>query len=719
MNYWFTPENQRIIVEDPEILLFFDNDELCSMQTLLQNNVYERDVTAIITAELICRYLFLNKPGANSEKIDQIKNTLSSLLSENIWKRINSLSITKSQFLDKITDSLNKTFDSNKDICSQLIKKYICRRFDILKRCDGFIPLENKLKNKGFIIPFTLSSNQTNAKPAVYDLDDEVIEAWTQSIDELFKIHSFPKYNVRLHLSQKNFKAFFETNNCISFEGDSLQLPVCLAICKKISIDDFPDYNKFAVFATGRFDHHGYLEPVKTDLKFEFLENHFTNFILFCPADPTNNYPVQKSKICELSSTENISKILSDCGEQIRKEKGLINNYQINSTEYINKLSESFTKHYKESFNNDIDGLKVLESNLSKLTDPQKYFTILLLLSFGFSNIGDAQHADTYIQKAEEFVKCHANLNDEYTTLLIQRLVILQDSEQLDFVPSLQNKIETSLYNNNPKDNERCSWYNYTMAQVYMFGAVIGDESFSANDALNFANKGFAFARDANNNDIPSFNMAKCYNNIHLFHALFNSGSDLENAAFQEAEHITDELPAENDRISNRKFLYKQRALAAYRYTLIHDVIPDFFDSQFKELLLDSFDNDDSWIASLDKKYIGAIILSQKNIDDQVIAEAKKLFDEALVIPANELTSPLLIYLRVTVAAQAYYSFCKIKEDVTAKAYKAQALSLLGQFNELREKQGLPQYRTAAMWQDYLEAQWDPKTPFPGLKYYY
>ncbi len=712
----------ELVERNPRILQFLDNVELCRHGEPRNSRRYGNKLLFRLIAELLYRYSCLYIPGVEneSENIQRIRQVLKFHVSEYLLKTIDYALVQDSlgNLSYILEDKSNQDFT---DFDRQTIDCYF-QRFDWINKCDGFIPVEIADINWGGVIPFTLQETD-QLKPRVCDQDGEEIRNWSKSVDELYNfLNRSVKYNIQLLFSLKDFNEFFtiiNSDSIASIGGDSLHFPVCMAIWRKEALFDF---DKFAVYATGKVNSYGFLEPVKIEHKYAYLKNHFSKFILFCPEEKilSGNPRHQKSdSLYRISQTLNINEIISECRDQVAA-KGYLANYYTNADNHLQDLYRTVTNYEKVNWDLIISILKNFESHINRVHYPQKYLETLILLSFCYNNYGDAYNAEYYNKQAEEFAK-EFNHEDKLIDLMIDKIVIYQDSERLEEIHKTAECIEKTLNEKFIDKYDLWMSFLFTLAQAHMFGSVIGDASFSSEKAVQFATDSyFKYALKLKENDDADRlkKLAKCYNYIHLYYALFKPGSKEENDKYNDALNFLKEMN-EKDRKSNRIFLYKQRALAAYRYTLDKKSPPEYFDNKLKDSVLKSIDQDDSWIASLDKKYIAAVILAQKNIDDKIIAEAKRLFDEALVIPANEQSSLLLIYLRVTVAAQAYYSFCLTGREEIANPYKEQALCLFGQFNELRKNQRLPQYTTAAMWQEFLETPWDPVKPFPGLKYYY
>ena len=546
-------------------------------------------------------------------------------------------------------------------------------RLESFRRMDGVIPLILPSGKDGAFLPFYLEKATDTEGAAVTDLAGNELAEWSryiQSVTDDWKIR---------------------VEACIEdgpFTGNSLMLPVQLAIWRKENKEEFPQYNILRLLSTGAFDHRGMVIPVDASVKIESAQGVFSNYVFCIPeSSPAETAQKRREVILLPPQTkehlkENIKKII--------EEKRLANF----SLKYAMSRQKELEQAVRFQQRNNWKGLiNQLESTFvfGKLRHRKEYLNHLMLLSAACCHAGFTEKAGELNQKAVNYA-LENGFKNELLRLEIENLVLLLDQEKFAAISQISPGLEERLTHFN--DNDLLMRFYGTMGQVNAYGATAGYSCFSRETAKRFFVAAVEFACKKEN----EFDIAQDTNYLHLWYALFSPGTLEEQEAFEEAEkQITASFcnkPQEYFRQKN--FLLRQKAFSLSRSYLLTGEIPKY---DLKALALNG---PDSWLKAVWNKYMGTLAAASGNKE-----QARKLFEEALqILPPSK--DQILSFIRMTIFSQAFCSS-------GISSYKDSALQMLYESST----DLLHYHNTAQKWAEYLENEEVDRLQELALKYWY
>ena len=682
----------------PENLMFFSNEEL-----LVDYDDQLPYIQNAILLELLVRYSFKRSDA-------QLRSNLCNYLSEQAVSNFET-------WLDNHNPSYNPKpislipsnvtlLDDERNRLKDIEERIFDRLKNLYTKSDGLLPVI--VHDIGVAIPFSIEFVNEEFDPLnrVVDIDDVSFPEWSKAVSNLINSKCLPKY-VRIRL-------IFHSNiiDIQKFTGSSLQFPVLLAFWRKVNL--LPTYNPFSIIATGEISE-GRLHRVEVLQKFNSLKERFDFLTFFCPSSSGINYN-DGALLTVIDANTSIEDIISICQSKIENLVKECNssNIILNSN-YINNRINAITIYTKKDLESRwdhlIETLLFIEKKLRYLPnmDEETYLNCLASLSFAYCHCGKTAEAIQYNRKGREYAK-KRNLNEALNGLLIQQLVLFQDMDDLSSVPELSKEIYSQISQDDidqPTQNDLLMRYHGTMAQVQIYGALAGIDGFCEEKAL----ENVELAIDCARNTGKLIEIIRDLNYRHLYYAFFKPGSEDERSEYMFARNYLQENSnqfEDKEYNGNLQYQFRQRCLAAYFQILREKQCRDCI--IIKERY-PSINNPIYWLKALSFKYLGAVNVFCNNSE-----EAQKYYDEAVELLEKD-ASPLIKFICMTIAADAYRSFSSLGDAQTAERYRKKALELFSANGDFIS------FRSSTQWLNFLNTSWAEfqasGEDFPGLHYYY
>ena len=577
--------------------------------------------------------------------------------------------------------------------------------------CDGIVPVirEDTDGNKyGCAIPFRLEP-ANDSDSCVIDLDDAPLPEWSKAVSEL----NLPKIRVRLLFHSS-------VENDLQYTGFSLQFPVLMAYWRWK--DHLPKYNPFAVVATGKIQDNR-LVSVRLEEKFDGLKERFDKLVFFYPdSDNTGN-----RELVPIPLGTSVDDVLSICNNQLvsrRTESGL-SSFGIGFIkDRLSAFSHSVKKDSENSWDYIINSLHQFLDELDQDQCPEQYLNALLTLSFAYCHSANTALAHKYNREALAYANsvedCCDDLHYQCLLLSIEEMVLFQDEDNFEQIKGLASEIKDQLDKldeNDKKTFDLKMRYYGTLGQAHMYGAICQMDGFDkifARDvcfrkAIYYAQQFYDKAKEDNPTEDNIDDIIRDKNYRHLWYALFEPGSQKEQKFYDALVQETNEKQSPgSSKDSNRNFQFRQHCLSSYRQIIMMCDNPN---TACADEPIPAPNNIQFWLKALIFKYQAAVLaFLHRN------AEAQKKFDESFALLEN-IKDPLIQYIAMTVAAEAYQSFSILGEEQTAVQYREKALRLFEDNNDFQD------YKTSKSWKRYLNTPWkdfdEPRKHFPGRHYYY
>lgn len=686
----------NIAEQYPENLLFWSSEKLMDYERRLTQNARGN-----MLAELLVRWYFNPQSKAVADYLSQ-KLPEESIIQFKTWCA-NASPLQKPNLL--FIDSQKEKESSTRDFLQKVQFKAQRRFENLLGNCDGIVPVirEEADDNKfGCAIPFRLEPAD-NSGSCVIDLDDNPLPEWSEAVSEL----NLPEIRVRLL-----FHSSVEKD--LQYTGFSLQFPVLMAYWRQN--EQLPKYNPFAVVATGKIQDNR-LVPVRFEEKFDGLKERFDKLVFFYP-DSDN---AGSREMVPIPVGTSVDDVLSICNNQLVSRKHEIGLFSFGIKYIIKRLetiANSVKKDSESSWDYIIKNLQMFLDELDPDQYPEHYLNALMTLSFAYCHSANTAKAHEYNRKAIKFAMSVKDRCDDirYQLLLlsIEEMVLLQDEENFEQIPGLASEIEAQLDKldeNSPETYDLKMRFYGTLGQAHMFGSVCKMEGFDKDIALDCIQKAVQFARLYQDNTVEDNidDVIRDMNYRHLWYSLFEPGSEDERKYYNMAVQETkDNQSPGASKDNNRNFQFRQKCLAAYRRILLSRANPDVSCSDEP---IPAPANIQFWVEALIYKYQAAALAAQNRK-----ADAKDKFDKSIAIMTT-IASPLIQYIAMTIAAEAYRSFSVLGDASTADYYRQAALGLFSGCKDFRD------FKTAPSWKQFLNTPWDEfqatGEDFPGLNYYY
>ena len=657
---------KRAAISHPENLVFYDNGEIYEL--LDDPHPLTASVRSELAAELAIRY-WLRPTAELSRRLEP-------------YLRLE----TQKDFLARMAirqpdNAIASPLFPTSEPMEQRIEPRLRRRLTpLFGTAFGFIPVI--AQNQGRAIPFVLADADVAPERRVVDRTGAPIPEWSRSAEALNLPHV--QIRVQIHLDT------VPTSGC---EGNSLQFPVQMAYWRKTN--QLPSYNPFAVFATGKIEN-GCLAAVNARRKYEFIKERFPVAVFFQPVCPDER---EQNDDCLVTIPEGtgLDPVLECCREKIERSPNCLIDLSY-ITNSLARISTMVRQDMLTAWTNIIDRLEKYLDIADKDLEPKTYLNCLIAQSFACCHAGRTKQARRLNAQAAD---CAGELGLEYELLLLQigLLVLLQDEENipavLELLPTIEGRIN-ALNSGQPGKTDLLMRYHGTVGQAMMFGNVCGMSTFDPAEAKTHLCTAIQYAGQIGD----PFEIARDLNYRHLWYALFEPGTKDELNNYSRAyDYSRQYIQSEEKKRVNLNFLYRQRGLAVYR-SLLSGREP--LEPDWPELF---YEAEQVWQRPLCGKYRGALLAHQGDRD-----QAQRYFADAYSALEN-MTSPLLRYLCVTIASEACRSMLNLNEPELAARYQQAGLALFATTPEFN------QYPSRAAWQAYLTA--PEVAPFPGLKYYY
>lgn len=697
-------ELSEIAESKPENLIFWSNEDLC--YRLKNEKHFPCIARANMYAELLVRAYFnpQSKIIADclSEKLPQ-----ESLDLYNAWSLIASPSNTP-PLLD-IISQLDKNAP-NRDFLDDVQSAARERFSNLLGRCDGIVPVIIRENDdvSSCAIPFRLkklddSVLENSEGRCVIDCDGIPVPEWCDAVS-------------KLNLRDVCVQLLFHSSD-VKFEGYSLQLPVLMAYWRQEGL--LPPYNPFAVVATGKIQD-GCLRHIDYPReKLDGLTERFGEQIVFFY--PDNNKAVERQQV-PIPTESPVDIVLSKCQEQLESRKNDIGLRNFGIRYYNKRLQSILTSVKKDSEGSWGDIIDFLESiKLDKARYPELYLNSLLVLSFAYCHSAQTAKAHEYNTEAVKFAnraKSLFGLDLQYELLLlsIEEMVLLQDEENfeqiLDVSRTISDQLSTLDQNSVASYDLKMRYYG-TLGQAHMCGAVCQMKDFdkgAAFDCISIAiNNAEKYRKNTKKENIDE--VIRDMNYRHLWYVLFDPDSEEEKMSYEvTCEEARKQKPG-NSQDSNFNFQFRQKCFVGYRRILLSSANAD---ASYADEPIPAPANIPFWLKALIYKYqAAALAYLHRN------AEAKEMFDKSFG-SLVEIKDPLIQYIAMTIAAEAYRSFSVLGDAQTAEEYRQKALGLFSSNDNFQKFKA-----TAPRWEHFLDDDmpWDKfqasGEDFPGLHYYY
>ena len=151
---------------------------------------------------------------------------------------------------------------------SRLTHISLLSKLEKFSRTDGFIPLILPSRTGSAFLPFYLEPSE---KGCLTDLHGNEIPEWSGYIKQLTR-----SFRVRIEADIEDGP----------FTGNSLMLPVQIAIWRKEKSEFFPQYDILRLLSTGAFNESGVLASVEVIPKLNAARNSFSGYIFCIPEEP-------------------------------------------------------------------------------------------------------------------------------------------------------------------------------------------------------------------------------------------------------------------------------------------------------------------------------------------------------------------------------------------------------------------------------------------------
>ncbi len=599
------------------------------------------------------------------------------------------------------TEDLRRSFADSSD---GMVAEWLCFRFHRLLSADGVIPVFGGSEREGFLLPFSfVGSVPLGSAPSVIDADDIPIDAWSAAMRHL---PAPVGANVRVdaHLSAA---AGWEPP-----VGSSLLLPVLAAWWRRER--KLPSYDPLRLLFTGSF-RGNVAECVETDAKADKVAACVKDGILFHPI-PSND-PIGELQIHEGAFVDEVFRAVRLQAESI---------VDVPPELAMNRLRDYESEVRQDRFDDwqaILRRLEHLRANLDPDLDADAWLTALLLTSAANCHAGRTSAASEWNAKAVAFAGTSPVFEDRLLRALVEQLVILQDSEDLEGIlalaPDLDARIERFVGGPVSSDHvpqaasdsalDLAMRFHGTMGQFHAYAAVSGalPDLCTAESASRHLQTAFACAKAlharAKTTDQKlgrAKDVAQDANYLVLYAALFDrAGLD---AALERSLRLAERCGTAKGK--NAPFALRFHALGLYRTVLRGNSVGEADLVRHRPFLDHPADAGTWWVPATTAKYLGAVLAASAVPGSRTADGVLSLFRfacEALPVGVPD----VLRKIAMTVRAEAFRSLRHLFPDEAAGCL-AEAKTLL---------EGVPDRDNR--WKIWLES--PDSAPFPGLSYWY
>lgn len=550
--------------------------------------------------------------------------------------------------------------------CESNVRRRLARLF----RVDGFIPVyDPETPDSGWYIPFELEnvSKGDIDVPEIVWSDGQVIAEWREEARAVLG----DEFRCRLQmLPEEGF----------ALSGASMMLPLKMAAWRKKSRFDFPQYDVFRVLATGKFDSDGRLASVGTAQKYAALKKCFRNDAVLIGPDVPGEIEVKERNFIRLDIGVSQDHLKESLKKILERSKLAHIDWRY-ARRRLPDMSADVDRLNRVRWSEVVDVLGRIKERIQGYDD-LTFLNYTVLYATALCHAGRTEEAVKINREAYEFAVKH-RMDILSLRLQIEALVSAQDEGDLDFFLKVKDDIGIRLeeHSEGEYDDLRMRYYG-TLAQAEMWGVCLNLNGYDKKRAKKYAEKALKTAKriavsvpddaDATKIDEVESNVQQDMNYFHLWHALFEPGTDGERNQCRLAEEHLLSL-SEYSRRNNRIFLQRQKSLALFNAWRESGVIPN------RQMLEDSIVPIDSegWLIAANRRHLGALAAADGCVDEAIAYFEEG--DEAL--PVEKCRSPVLASIRFSLLVQAACSL-QSKSAASAVAYCQKANELSVKFGE-------------------------------------
>ncbi|MBS7285792.1 MAG: hypothetical protein KIH06_00835 [Kiritimatiellae bacterium] len=544
------------------------------------------------------------------------------------------------------------------------------QRLAYLFRVDGFIPVYDPEKpDSGWYIPFALEevSKSDMDVPVIIWNDGQVVTEWQEEARAVLG----GEFRCRLQmLPEEGF----------ALSGASMMLPLKMAVWRKKSRFDFPQYDVLRVLATGKFDGDGRLASVGTAQKYEVLKKCFRNDAVLIGPDVPGEIDIKERNFIRLD----IGVSQDQLKERLKK---------ILERSKLAHIDWRYARRRLPDMSADVDRLnRVRWSEVADILgrikeriqgyDDLTFLNYTVLYATALCHAGRTEEAVKINREAYEFAVKHG-MDILSFRLQIEALVSAQDEGDLDFFLKVKDDIGIRIEERSggEYDDLRMRYYG-TLAQAEMWGVCLNLNGYDKQQAKTYAETALETAKriassvsddsgDATIDEAES-NVQQDMNYLHLWYALFEPGTDGErNQCRLAVEHI--QPLSEDSRRNNMIFLQRQKSLALLNAWQNSGVVPDRRLLEAARVPLDA----EGWLIAANRSHLGPLYAELGDFE-----EAKRLFQEGeTVLSFDKCFSPVLASIRFMLLVRATCSL-RMKDSATAEGYYQKAEEVKVKFGE-------------------------------------
>lgn len=659
----FLSPHRPLFQPTAELLAIADNP--CRQRFFSQQQL------ARLTAELLCR-LCMN------DRRDDLKQAIGRLLSN---EQCQDFLAATHWFQDGPSSreqlSQRPLFEVTTKL-SQAVLGQIRRWLTELVKADGFIPVAGN--GTAYAIPFVIQPRLPDA-PFVVDCKQYSPPAWNDAIAGIAA--TFPEVNECQIVLQVPVADLPTT-------GNSLQLPVILAIWRKKTDSGIPNFHPFKLIVTGALDN-GVLSSVgQADEKYRMVRRDFRDAVFCAPED---GMPLEAVRDWTPPAVGMGINELKGYFRELIERKGLAHFEASYIHDRIPQVKREIREGLVWGWPKMLELLETYRKYVNRYVDTELYLELSMLYGVVLCHCGKTQQAAEVNEQTTALAR-DMDRQYEYLRLNIERMVITTDmadyAETARIAASLSGPLEQFA------DDDLWMRYYGSRGQLECHATVAAVPGFSAENGKRDLKKALALACEK---DSPK-DIAQDMNYICWWYALFQPLSPACRDRFKEAtDFIEYRLEDAKLRQNNMNYLRFYRCLAHYRGWLCQRRYDGDL-ADFPQLPSDA----PNWQRALRGKYFGTIAAGSG-----LIERAKESFTTAAALLAQD-SNPLFQLFRITILTQAFCSLQECGEHAGAEDFRRQALAAL------TPPAPVLRHKSADAWQDYLA---DPSKPFPGLHYSY
>ena len=551
---------------------------------------------------------------------------------------------------------------------SQQCQTAVRERFRLLLRTEGLIPLKaTDGSDRARLLPFHFDEE---GETGVFDLKGRRHEEWSG-------------YAARLGLAA-HVTLHCEFDEALPLIGSSLMLPLQMAWWRHEG--DLPHYDVFRVLATGRFDEQLRLAAVEASEKATLVQSWERGLFLY---PESSREAVRNHHVVRLVCGKPREQLLPQLRRQTERFATLDTAYVLSRLADVDaEVCTGNVTNWRHVTERLEPALKALDRH----RHPEARLTYAMLLSQAYCHLGDTTSSQKWNQRAQRLAKEHGDVYQrQLLRLHIDELVQLQDEERFAEVMARQEALFRELEAFG--DEDLLMRFHGTMGQEYAYGTLLGLPGSSQEEAFRHFRRALDCAYHLNRPE----DILQDTNYLHLYHALFQPGSDEEQEALEDALNRIDQEAADDAELRHRNlpFVRRAQAFAWYRCLLQGRRHPGVYQHLALMERMVSMKETPDWIHCCIGKCVGACKAADGQPD-----EARRWFEAAIrAIPDGD-SDQVKGLIRATACIQAWRS---LGDD----AFRQQALQLLD---------NLTKFPSALPFRDYLQG----KSPdFPGLHYWY